>query len=265
MLLIGLKSFLKAAREVMQTSNPRHSKLFGHGASFASIVLIIELIEEVLEELIAWGLSWVVTKAISILFAVTITQSIKLIVKRLIKKFTYRNGGDKMDKLKQFICKLGEWFKTNPITLVTSGANLAGSGAVGMGIYIAFNYFGWQLPEWAMYLIIGFATVGLACLTEWGILCKGWETKAEKALRLANIAAQAEAKRIEAEAAKKAAELQAEEERLAAEAKAQLEAEEKAQADKVAAEVQRLAKEEHDKKVAAKVAELRAAQKNAQV
>ena len=258
MLLIGLKSFLKAGVE--NTKTIQKHKLFGHGVSFASMVLITELIEEALEELIAWGLSWVLTKAISILFAVTITQGIKLIVKRFIKKITYRNGGDKMEKLKQFFCKLGEWFTTNPITIATSGANLAGSGAVGLGIYIAFNYFGWQLPEWAMYLIIGVASVGLACLTEWGILCKGWETKAEKALRLASLAAQAEAKRIEAEAAKKAAELQAEEERLAAEAKAKIEAEEKAKADAVAAEVERLAKEEHDKKVAEMVAKLRAQQ-----
>ncbi len=218
-----------------------------------------------MEELIAWGLSWVVTKAISILFAVTITQGIKLIVKRVIKQITYRNGGDKMDKLKQFFCKLGEWFKTNPITIATSGANLAGSGAVGMGIYIAFNYFGWQLPEWAMYLIIGVASVGLACLTEWGILCKGWETTAEKALRLANLAAQAEAKRIEEEAAKKAAELRAEEERLAAEARAKIEEEAAKKAAELRAEEERLAKEAHDKKVAEMVAKLRAAQKDAQV
>lgn len=265
MLLIGLKSFLKATREIPKTINQKLKNLCGHGASFASMILICELIEEALEELIAWGLSWALTKAISIIFAVTITQGFKLIVKRFIKKITYRNGGDKMDKVKQFFCKLGEWFKTNPITIATSGANLAGSGAVGMGIYIAFNYFGWQLPEWAMYLIIGFATVGLACLTEWGILCKGWETKAEKALRLAAIAAAAEEKRIEAEAAKKAAEMKAEEERLAAEARARFEAEEKAKADAIAAEVQRLAKEEHDKKVAAKVAEMRKAQQDAKV
>ncbi len=260
MLLIGLKSFLKATTK---TINQKVKNLCGHGASFASMVLISELIEEALEELIAWGLSWALTKAISIFFAVTITQGIKLIVKRFIKKITYRNGGDKMDKLKQFFCKLGEWFTTNPKTIVSSGANFAGSGAVGLGIYIAFNYFGWQLPEWAMYLIIGVASVGLACLTEWGILCKGWETKAEKALRLAAIAAAAEEKRIEAEAAKKAAEMQAEEERLAAEAKAQLEAEEKAKEEAVAAEVKRLAEEEHAKKVAAKVAELRKAQQDA--
>lgn len=216
-----------------------------------------------MEELIAWSLSWIVTKAISIIFAVTITQSIKLIVKKLIKQITYRNGGDKMEKLKQFFCKLGEWFKTNPITIATSGANLAGSGAVGMGIYIAFNYFGWELPDWAMYLIIGVASVGLACLTEWGILCKGWETKAEKAVRLAAIAAAAEAKRIEAEAAKQAAAMQAEEARLAAEAKAQLEAEEKAKEEARAAELKRLAEQEHAAKVAAKVAELRKAQQDA--
>lgn len=228
--------------------------------SFIS-VLLLELFEESLEEMIAWGISVVITKAISVVFIVTITQTIKIAVKKTIKVITYKKGADKMNKFKQFFVKLGNWFKTNPITIGASVTNLVSSSGFGATIYAIFTYFNVAIPDWALYLIVAVSSVLVACLAEWGILKEGWETCDEKDARCKAKAEakalEAEAKRIEAEA-KAALEAEAAEAaQIEADAKAVLEAEEKAKADALKAAEEARAKAEHDAKVKAKIAEMR--------
>ena len=228
--------------------------------SFIS-VLILELFEESIEEMIAWGISVVVTKAISVVFVVTITQTIKVAIKKFIKLLTYKKGADKMTKIKYFFNKLGEWFRTNPITIGASATNLVSSSGVGAALFAVLNHFDVALPDWATYLIVAVASVLVACLTEWGILKQGWETCDQKDARCkakaeAKAAAE-EAKRVEAEAKAKLEAEAAEAAKIEADAKAKIEEEEKAKADEAKAVAERIAKAEHDRKVAAKIAELR--------
>lgn len=211
--------------------------------------------------MIAYGISVVVTKAISVVFVVTLTQTIKVAIKKFIKLITYKKGADKMNKIKYFFNKLGEWFRTNPITIGASVTNLASSSGVGAAIYAIINHYGVALPDWATYLIVAVASVLVACLTEWGILKQGWETCDQKDARCkakaeAKAAAE-EAKRIEAEAKAKLAEEAAEAAKIEADAKAALEAEAKERAEAAKALRERMAKAQHDAKVAAKIEELR--------
>lgn len=169
-----------------------------------------------------------------------------------------------MEKLKTFFFKLGEFFKTNPIVSITSVGNLAYSSAFGYVTYLAFAQFGWSVPEWAMYLIIAVASTLQACLIEWGIVCKGLETVEEKAKRLAE-KAEAKAKaeeeaRLEAEAQAKIDAEAKEEAKLLAEAQARIDAEAQAKAEAEARKQAEQAQKEYEQKVAAKVAELKAAQ-----
>ena len=130
--------------------------------------------------MIAWGISVVVTKAISVVFVVTITQTIKVAIKKIIKLLTYKKGADKMNKIKYFFNKLGEWFKTNPITIGASVGNIVSSSGVGAALYAVLNHFDVALPDWALYLVVAVASVLVACLVEWGVLKEGWETCDQK-------------------------------------------------------------------------------------
>ena len=97
-------------------------------------LLAIELVEEILEELIAWGISnfiaWIVMKAISAVIVVALTQSTKVLIKRLIKKLTYKEGNDKMNKIKQAFT----WLFANKKSLIGVGSSavavLSGTGVI---------------------------------------------------------------------------------------------------------------------------------------
>ena len=207
--------------------------------------------------MIAWGISVVITKAISVVCIVTITQSIKIVIKKTIKVITYKKGADKMNKFKQFFVKLGEWFKTNPITIGASVTNLVSSSGFGATIYALFTYFNVAIPDWALYLIVAVCSVLVACLAEWGILKEGWETCDAKDARCKANAEAKEAKRIEEEAKRALAAEEAEAARIEADAKATLEAEEKARADAERAEAEARAEAEYRARVQAKIEEMR--------
>lgn len=211
--------------------------------------------------MIAYGISVVITKAISVVFVVTLTQTIKVAIKKFIKLITYKKGADKMNKIKYFFGKLGQWFRTNPITIGASVGNIVSSSGVGAALYATLNHFDVTLPDWALYLIVALASVLVACLVEWGVLKEGWETCDQKDARCkakaeAKAAAE-EAKRIEAEAKAKLEAEAAEAAKIEADAKAALEAEANERAEAAKRLRDSMAKAEHDRKVAAKIAELR--------
>lgn len=166
-----------------------------------------------------------------------------------------------MDKVKHFFKKLIGWFRANPLTMGASTLNLASSSAVGYGVYTAIGYLGWEMPDWALYLVVAVVSVLVACLTEWGILNVGWETIDEKKARCqARAEAKAvkeETKRIEKEA-KAALEAEAAEAaKIEADAKAALEAEAKAKADAEKAAADAKAEAEHKARVQALVEQMR--------
>jgi hypothetical protein len=97
-------------------------------------VLAIELVEEVLEELIAWWISgflfWIVMKALSAVIVITLTQTTKVLIKRLIKDITYKEGNDKVNKIKQAFT----WLFANKKSLIGVGSSavavLSGTGVI---------------------------------------------------------------------------------------------------------------------------------------
>ena len=166
-----------------------------------------------------------------------------------------------MNKLKDFFKKLVDYFRANPLVMGTSGLNLASSSAVGYAVYTAIGHFGWDLPEWGVYLIVAFVSVLMACLVEWGIVNVGWETIEQKEARCQARAdakaAKAETKRIEKEAKAALDAEAAEVAKIEADAKAALDAEAKAKADAEKAEADAKAEAEHKARVQAKIEELR--------
>lgn len=111
------------------------SKLFSGGGWALFTMFVWELVEEGLENLIAMALSSAValfiTKALSTLAIITATQGIKVTIKRFlvpfIKELTYKEGDDKMKKLRQFF----SWLNANKCTIggIAIGALTAVSGA----------------------------------------------------------------------------------------------------------------------------------------
>lgn len=211
-------------------------KLFNKDVFFA--LLISELFEEVLEELIATGITWVIGKVINVIAIVIATQTLKLafkgigkgtkiLIKRIVKKFTYKEGNDKMKVLN----KIWSCFKKG--CLFTWNNKLTGV-MVSVGVYAGYSfYLGAYLPYlWANIaggIIIGLIAAILSIkfggetLTQIinRINAKKLTKEQQKEAELKAEEAKAELARIEA----KKAELKAKKE---AEAEARLEAEAKA-------------------------------------
>ena len=200
-------------------------------------MLVYEIIEELLEEAVAWTITTLVAKALSFLLVVVLTQftkvtgkmiakSLVLVLKPVVKRFTYKEGNDKLNaikklirrifkmdtedvkvgtseqsvasKIKSFFAGLVSYLKRNVKTVTSTVINFftaLGSGTLlGGGLYVGEI----DLPKWA-YIVIGVAlTIVMFVLTELGILGKGVETQAEYDTRKANEAAK------KAEAAEKA-------------------------------------------------------------
>lgn len=77
------------------------------------VALISEILEETMEEIFATTISWLFSKSISLIFAIGITQGTKLVFKKLVKCFTYKEGKDKMEKLKTLFKNLKEKLTNN--------------------------------------------------------------------------------------------------------------------------------------------------------
>lgn len=235
-------------------------KLFS-GSWWALFTMFVwELVEEGLESLIAFCVSEVVTifvvKALSTLAIIGITQGIKVCIKRfltpLVKTLTYKEGFDKMNKIKQFFT----WLWCNKKTLIGAVAT-AVTGFSATNIIPAD-----QLPALDVYGINITPFIYYACLdilALLGVFGVGIEKVKDFFNRMGLIKAKKEEKAIEKEAArelaeeeKKANQTQAQQEK--AEAKAQAEAQAKAEKEKAEAE--------HRKKVEEAKAKLLAKQEN---
>ena len=196
--------------------------------------LAIEIVEEMLEEVITFGLSALLIKGMSTLLVVSLTQGAKVSIKVLVKEFTYKEGNDKVEKVKKFFV----WIWSNKKTLLGIGSGalmvVSGSGAIDVNSFPALLVGGFNITPIIYYVILGI-------LSLIGVTGKGFETIQEFAERLGIIKAEKEEKAIEKEAKKElkaeeklANQTQAEQEKAAA--KAAAEATAKAEAEKAEAE-----------------------------
>lgn len=206
--------------------------------------LAIELVEEGLEELIAFEISNLVSTALSAVIVVGVTQTVKILIKKIVKFITYKEGNDKVEKLKSFF----KWIWANKCTLggIATGALTVVSG---VGVIDVSTF-----PE----LVIGELNITpilyYGCLGILAIVCaffpEKWSSFVER------ITKQKEAKE-DAKIEKQAKKELAEEEKLANQTQAQAEAQAKKEAEQAEAEAKAKAEEEaYRAKVDAKKAEL---------
>lgn len=224
-------------------------KCLFHSIKFTFLYCIaIELVEEMLEELIAWGVSNLVTFAIKKIFSAMLvfigTQSIKFVIKKIVKKLTYKEGNDKVNKLK----KVFQWVFANKKSLVgvvSAGvATLSGTGVIDVEFLPTLLVGGFDI---APILYYG----ALLALSLIGVTGKGFETIKQFVERTESEKIQKEAKSIVKEAKKEidkekklANQTQAEQEKE----KAKAEAEAKAKEQKEKTDAEHRAKVEEVKK-----------------
>lgn len=206
-------------------------KLFS-GSWWALFTMFVwELVEEGLESLIAFCVSEVVTifvvKALSTLAIIGITQGIKVCIKRfltpLVKTLTYKEGFDKMNKIKQFFTWLWCNKKTLIGTAATAVAGLSATNVIPADQLPALDVYGINITPFIYYAC-------LAILALLGVFGVGIEKVEDFFNRMGLIKAKKEEKAIEKEAAKEIAEeekkanqTQAQQEKAAAKAQAEAE------------------------------------------
>lgn len=221
-------------------------------------MFVWELVEEGLESLIAYALSSAVaifvTKALSTLAIITATQGIKVGIKRFLlpyfKQMIYKEGNDKVKKVKKFF----SWVNANKCTIggVAVGALTAvsGAGLVNVSSFPALMISGFNLTPVLYYALLGIMAIICSFFPE-----KVSEFKARIDAKKAEKEAKAIVKVAEKELAnesKVANQTQAQQEK----AKAKADAEAKAKAEKEKAE------REYRAKVDAQKAKLKAQTKS---
>lgn len=231
-------------------------KLFSSGGWAFFVMFVWELVEEVLENLIALALSSAfavfLAKALSTLAIVTATTGIKKMIYRFLfpffKKLFYKEGNDKMEKLKKF----WSWIVANKCTLLGIGTGavvaVSGAGVIDVNSFPALVIGSVNITPILYYLVLGVLTIVASFFPETVEKFKARiaEKKAEKEQK-ANLKAQIKEQ--------KAIEKIAEKEFVAEEKQAtQTQAEkEKAEAKRLAAEKARLEKEKAEKEYRAKI------------
>lgn len=221
-------------------------KIFS-GSGWALFTMFVwEMVEEGLENLIAFALSSAlatfITKALSTLAIITATQGIKVSLKRfltpLIKTLTYKEGDDKMSKIKQFFVWI--WCNKKSLGGVCSSAVIAlsGTGVIDVNSLPVLYIKGFNITPILYYAILSVFTII-------GVTGKGFEKIKTFFERIGLLKQQKEDEAIIKEAKKELAEeerianqTQAEQEK----AKAKEEAEQKAQEEKAKAEAEHRAK-----------------------
>lgn len=202
--------------------------------------LVIELVEEAIEEFIAFEISIIFAKAISAVFVVSLTQGIKTLIKQIIKRITYKEGNDKMSKLKSFFT----WLFANKKSLVgiasTSVATLSGTGVIDISFLPTLLVNGFDVAPIIYYGILFILAILGVCGKGFESIKTFFERKAVESAEKQEKAIIKEAKKEIANAEKLANQTQAEQEK----AKLKEEEEKKAQEEKKKAEAEHRAKVE---------------------
>lgn len=149
-------------------------------------LFISEMVEEMIEEVIATTITWLIGRIISVLFVILLTQGTKAIgkglyrvIKRVVKSITYKEGNDKMTKIKNFFAKAKKVLTENVIyanKLTISGwASVIVMTLEGTDIINVINV----LPEVSVlgFNVMPYLYVGvLAILSMFGIGKQGLES-----------------------------------------------------------------------------------------
>lgn len=228
----------------MQNNEPKQTKTFWEkicsGSGWALFIMFVwELVEECLETFVAFVISDVITAFfVKALSTFAITQGVKVSIRRFlmpfVKTLTYKEGNDKMSKIKKFFT----WIWCNKKTLTGTAASavltLSGTGVIDTNSLPALNIDGFNITP-----IIYYACLAILALV--GVYGKGIENIKTFFERVGLIKAEKEQKAIMKEAKKelaaeeaKANQTQAEQEQ--AEAKANAEAKAKAEREQAEAE-----------------------------
>ena len=218
-----------------------------------------ELLEEILENAIAYCITTTIIALATKTFAVVITTQLiksggKKILFPIIKKLTYKEGNDKMSKVKQFFT----WIWCNKKTLLgtasTAVLTLSGTGVIDVNGIAPLYIGGFNITPLVYY-------VCLAILSLLGVFGKGIEDIKTFFERVGLIKAEKEKNALIKEAKK---EIKAEE-KLANQTQAQQEKKlAKEEAEKKAKEEKDKAEAEHKAKVAEIKAQLLADTKKAE-
>ena len=226
-------------------------KLFKNGWLALFTMFTWELVEEGFETLIAFCVSEVFTlfivKALSTLAIIGATQGIKVCMKRflvpLVKTLTYKEGYDKMNKVKRFFNWLWCNKKTLGGTVMASVASIATAYSTYGGQFSFLPPLMWLGLNWTSILV----GVAIFVLLELGVTGVGFERIATYLERITKEKSLKEEKAIMKEAKKEIAtkeklanQTQAEQEK----AKAKAEAEKKAELEKQKADAEHRAKVE---------------------
>ena len=206
--------------------------------------LAIELVEEVLEDLIAFEISKIIITGLSTFLTVAVSYAGKLWLKKIIKQITYKEGNDKVNKIKQFFT----WVFCNKKTIVGTASTallaLGGTEVIDVNALPVLDVGGFNLTPVLYYVLLG----GFSLL---GVYGKGLEKIKTFFERMGVIKAQKEQRALVKEAKKQLAneekianQTQAEQE------KARIKAEEEAKA--------KLEKERAEAEHKAKVDEIKA-------
>lgn len=238
----------------MEKKQSRWGKFWKGSGITGLTVLVWEILEELLENVIAIGISAI----FSTFLLLIATQGIKLGIKKLIKvlvpiikQHTYKEGNDKMSKVKKFFT----WIRANKKSLIGTIGALVTSIATAYATYGGYIDF---LPTLVLFgLDITAILVGVICfvLVELGVTGKGFETIQAFFDRKKVEDAEKEQKAIVKEAQK---ELKAEE-KLANQTQAQ---KEKDEAKKLAEQKAKEEKDKADKEYRAKIEKAKAELKN---
>ena len=208
--------------------------------------LAIELVENILEDIISYGLSAVLTRILSTVLTIGASYGLKRLLRFIVKKITYKEGNDKVAKIKQFFtwvyCNkktLGGWLSSLASAVI--GA-LAGTGVIDAGSIAPLFIGNFNITPVLFYAIlfvfaiIGIKGKGLEKIKEY------FKRKEEEAANKAIIASEKnkekEAKAVIKEAKAKIKKEEKEAKKKAKEEEAKTKAAEKAKVDA-----------EHDKKV----------------
>lgn len=229
----------------------KQQHFFHRGGWAVFSVFVWEMVEELLEEGIAYVVSGAfalfLAKTISVFAIVATTIGLKSLLRRLfkpiIKTLTYKEGNDKMTKVKKFFTWIFANKKTLVGTLSASLMTLGGTGVINVSSLPDLTIGGFNITKVLYYGV-------LAVLALFGVFGKGLEKietyfarmKEVKATKEQNAIVKQAEKEIKAEE-KKANQTQAEQDKQ----KAKEEAEAKAKAEKEKADAEYRAKVEKAK------------------
>lgn len=126
----------------------------------------IELVEEFLEDLIVFEISNLILKFLSTFVVVSLSTGTKMTIKALVKQVTYKEGYDKVDKIKLFF----SWLNANKCTIgsivLAPLMVLSGSGVIDVASLPELTIGSFNVTPLLYYTVLGIGFVVCAFFPE---------------------------------------------------------------------------------------------------